>query len=66
MKIGLMKELLAQLRQQGIHDERLLDALALVPRERFVDEALSHQAYEISHYQLVMGRPFHSRILWQK
>ncbi|WP_265694169.1 protein-L-isoaspartate(D-aspartate) O-methyltransferase [Providencia rustigianii] len=46
MKIGLMKELLVQLRQQGIHDERLLDALALVPRERFVDEALSHKAYD--------------------
>lgn len=46
MKTGLMKELLAQLRQQGIHDERLLDALSRVPRERFVDEALSHKAYD--------------------
>ncbi|MCW2258067.1 protein-L-isoaspartate(D-aspartate) O-methyltransferase [Providencia alcalifaciens] len=46
MKTGLMKELLAQLRQQGIHDERLLDALSQVPRERFVDEALSHKAYD--------------------
>ncbi|EJD6477382.1 protein-L-isoaspartate(D-aspartate) O-methyltransferase [Providencia rettgeri] len=46
MKTGLMKELLAQLRQQGIHDERLLDAISLVPRERFVDEALSHKAYD--------------------
>ncbi|WP_333988049.1 protein-L-isoaspartate(D-aspartate) O-methyltransferase [Providencia huaxiensis] len=46
MNTGLMKELLAQLRQQGIHDERLLDAISLVPRERFVDEALSHKAYD--------------------
>lgn len=46
MKTGLMKELLVQLRQQGIHDERLLDALSQVPRERFVDEALSHKAYD--------------------
>ena len=46
MKTGLMKELLAQLRQQGIHDECLLDAISLVPRERFVDEALSHKAYD--------------------
>lgn len=46
MKTGLMKELLAQLRQQGIQDERLLDALSQVPRERFVDEALSHKAYD--------------------
>ena len=46
MITGLMKDLLAQLRQQGIHDERLLDAISLVPRERFVDEALSHKAYD--------------------
>lgn len=46
MKTGLMKELLAQLRQQGIHDERLLEALSQVPRECFVDEALSHKAYD--------------------
>lgn len=46
MITGLMKELLAQLRQQGIHDERLLEALSQVPRERFVDEALSHKAYD--------------------
>ncbi|EOD8958142.1 protein-L-isoaspartate(D-aspartate) O-methyltransferase [Providencia stuartii] len=46
MRTGLMKELLAQLRQQGIQDERLLDALSQVPRERFVDEALSHKAYD--------------------
>ena len=35
-----------QLRQQGIHDERLLQAIEAVPRERFVDEALAHKAYE--------------------
>lgn len=46
MRTGLMKDLLAQLRQQGIHDERLLDAISMVPRERFVDEALSHKAYD--------------------
>ena len=41
-----MQTLLMQLRQQGIHDERLLQAIEAVPRERFVDEALSHKAYE--------------------
>lgn len=46
MKTGLMKDLLAQLRQQGIQDERLLDAISQVPREQFVDEALSHKAYD--------------------
>lgn len=41
-----MQILLMQLRQQGIHDERLLQAIEAVPRERFVDEALAHKAYE--------------------
>lgn len=38
--------LLAQLRQQGIDDERLLKAIEEVPRERFVDEAFEHKAWE--------------------
>lgn len=38
--------LLAQLRQQGIDDEPLLKAIESVPRERFVDEAFEHNAWE--------------------
>ncbi|MEQ9901153.1 protein-L-isoaspartate(D-aspartate) O-methyltransferase [Pectobacterium punjabense] len=41
-----IETLLAQLRQQGIQDERLLKAIEAVPRERFVDEAFEHKAYE--------------------
>ncbi|WP_145522594.1 protein-L-isoaspartate(D-aspartate) O-methyltransferase [Yersinia rohdei] len=41
-----MQTLLMLLRQQGIADERLLQAVEAVPRERFVDEALAHKAYE--------------------
>ncbi|MGP1928700.1 MAG: protein-L-isoaspartate(D-aspartate) O-methyltransferase [Arsenophonus sp. NC-WZS1-MAG3] len=41
-----IRDLLIQLRYQGIKDECLLAAIAKVPRERFVDEALSHKAYE--------------------
>lgn len=41
-----MRDLLTQLRHQGIKDEGILAAIAKVPRERFVDEALSHKAYE--------------------
>ncbi|CAI1084727.1 Protein-L-isoaspartate O-methyltransferase [Serratia liquefaciens] len=41
-----MQTLLTQLRQQRIQDERLLRAIEAVPRERFVDEALEHKAYE--------------------
>ncbi|MCI4188133.1 protein-L-isoaspartate(D-aspartate) O-methyltransferase [Dickeya dianthicola] len=41
-----VQTLLAQLHQQGIQDERLLQAMASVPRERFVDEAFEHKAYD--------------------
>ncbi|PLR40951.1 protein-L-isoaspartate O-methyltransferase [Chimaeribacter californicus] len=41
-----MRILLDQLRQQGIQDERLLQAIEAVPRERFVDEAFEHSAYD--------------------
>ena len=40
-------ELLEQfLRQQGIQDEQVLAAIRSLPRERFVPEALAHQAYQ--------------------
>lgn len=41
-----VNRLLEQLRKQGIDDERLLNAIAAVPRERFVDEAFEHKAWE--------------------
>ena len=40
------QRLIDLLRQQGIKDDRVLDAIASIPREKFVDEALSHQAYD--------------------
>ncbi len=41
-----LKRLLDSLRDQGIADERVLDAIRQVPRHRFVDEALAARAYE--------------------
>ena len=38
--------LLDRLRKQGIDDEELLDIIGQTPRHIFVDEALSHRAYE--------------------
>ncbi|MEM9603925.1 MAG: protein-L-isoaspartate O-methyltransferase, partial [Pseudomonadota bacterium] len=35
-----------RLQRQGISDTRVLDAMATVPRHIFVDEALSHRAYD--------------------
>ncbi|HAZ54136.1 MAG TPA: protein-L-isoaspartate(D-aspartate) O-methyltransferase [Franconibacter helveticus] len=41
-----VQTLLNQLRAQGIRDEHVLEALARVPREKFIDEALEHKAWE--------------------
>ncbi|WJV61776.1 protein-L-isoaspartate(D-aspartate) O-methyltransferase [Pectobacteriaceae bacterium CE70] len=51
-----MQTLLAQLHQQGIQDERLLQAVAAVPRERFVDEAFEHKAYENTALPIGFGQ----------
>lgn len=40
------QQLIASLRHVGIHDERVLDALAATPREHFVDTSLQPVAYE--------------------
>ena len=51
-----------QLKPRGIHDERVLNAMAKVPREEFVPENLRPQAYAdsalpISHDQTI-SQPF--------
>jgi len=38
--------MIARLREKGIRDERVLSALAAVPRHIFVEEALASRAYE--------------------
>ena len=38
--------LIQRLKEQGIHDERVLEVIRRVPRHLFVDEALAHRAYE--------------------
>ena len=38
--------LIERLRGNGIHDERVLNAIRTVPRHLFVDEALATRAYE--------------------
>jgi protein-L-isoaspartate(D-aspartate) O-methyltransferase len=47
------KVLIAYLREIGVSDERVLAALAAVPREIFVPAAFRHQAYE--DYPLEIG-----------
>jgi len=41
-----VRELIRELRSQGITDERVLDAIANTPRERFLPERLQSAAYE--------------------
>ncbi|WP_105664575.1 protein-L-isoaspartate(D-aspartate) O-methyltransferase [Cronobacter dublinensis] len=41
-----VQTLLNQLRAQGIKDEGVLEAISRVPREKFVDEAFEHKAWE--------------------
>jgi protein-L-isoaspartate(D-aspartate) O-methyltransferase len=54
--------LVKRLRDHGIKDERVLDVIRAVPRHIFIDEALSHRAYEdtalpIGHGQTI-SQPF--------
>lgn len=53
---GRTQTLLAQLRQQGIRDERLLQAMEAVPRERFIDEAFEHKAYDNTALPIGLGQ----------
>ncbi|HSO02517.1 MAG TPA: protein-L-isoaspartate O-methyltransferase, partial [Gaiellaceae bacterium] len=51
-------ELAALLRRRGIADERVLDAIARVPRELFVPAELRRRAYDdsalpIGHHQTI-------------
>ena len=45
---GTRDRLVQRLREDGIRDERVLKAMATIPRHVFVDEALSSRAYEDS------------------
>ncbi len=39
-------KLILALRSQGIHDQKVLEAVERIPREAFVPEALRHKAYD--------------------
>lgn len=53
---GRTQTLLAQLRQQGIRDELLLQAIEAVPRECFIDEAFEHKAYDNTALPIGLGQ----------
>lgn len=43
---GLRKKLVEHLRSKGIKDKNVLEAINLVPRHLFIDQALEYMAYE--------------------
>ena len=45
-----------RLREQGVRDERVLNAMAQVPRHVFVSPALAHRAYEDTALPLILGQ----------
>jgi len=50
------RRLIAELRSQGIADDRVLAAMTETPRHMFVDEALSSRAYENSALPIGRGQ----------
>lgn len=53
---GTRDRLVQRLRKHGILDERVLEAIAQVPRHKFVDEALSSRAYEDTALPIGQGQ----------
>ncbi len=50
------QQLYRLLQQQGIRDERVLQAIAGLPRAQFVDEAMAHKAWENSALPIGFGQ----------
>ena len=53
---GTRRRLILRLRENGIHNQAVLDAVAATPRHLFVDEALSSRAYENSALPIGRGQ----------
>jgi protein-L-isoaspartate(D-aspartate) O-methyltransferase len=48
--------MIERLREQGIKNEIVLNAMASVPRHIFVEEAMAHRAYEDTALPLILGQ----------
>ncbi|HEY8399562.1 MAG TPA: protein-L-isoaspartate(D-aspartate) O-methyltransferase [Flavihumibacter sp.] len=53
---GLRKKLVDQLREKGITDERVLDAILNLPRHYFLDSAFDEKAYEDKAFPIAVGQ----------
>ncbi|HXS56901.1 MAG TPA: protein-L-isoaspartate(D-aspartate) O-methyltransferase [Hanamia sp.] len=53
---GLRKKLIDQIREKGISDERVLEAMMNIPRHFFLDTALEHIAYQDRAFPIGEGQ----------
>lgn len=53
---GLRKQLVQTLREKGIKDERVLDAIGAIPRHFFLDPAFERIAYEDRAFPIAAGQ----------
>ncbi len=53
---GMRRQLVQQLREKGITDERVLAAIEAVPRHFFLDPAFENQAYEDRAFPITAGQ----------
>lgn len=52
----MRKKLIAELREKGIEDDRILNAFDAVPRHYFLDNAFAEQAYSNMAFQIGSGQ----------
>ncbi len=53
---GMRKKLIESIREKGINDERVLEAMNALPRHYFLDKAFLNQAYEDKAFQIGAGQ----------
>ena len=52
----MRKKLIIELREKGIHDEKILSAFDAVPRHYFLDNVFAEQAYSNIAFQIGSGQ----------
>jgi len=57
---GLRKQLVSIIREKGIKDEKVLNAIGKVPRHLFLDPAFLSYAYKDIPFQMEQDKPSHN------
>ncbi|GAM77644.1 protein-L-isoaspartate O-methyltransferase [Vibrio ishigakensis] len=66
MALYQAQRLSEQLRHLGIQDQKVLDAIARIPRDQFLSEAMRHQAYDNNALPIGCGQTISQPISSQK